>query len=568
MKENAFCAAQRQVQELIAKSAESTEKIPVSPAPDNTQADASSPVCFSLAKKEKTDPVKLAEKLCEQINKHIKDNQLVSSCKAEKGYLNFKFSNKFFQQTLLQSQEENFGKNDFGQGKTAIIDFSSPNVGKPLHIGHIRSTILGDSIRKLLDFCGYKTTASNYLCEAGMQVAKLMLAVKEFGEKKIKDEKDLLEYYVKINEKIEADEKLKQKANEIVEKMENGDKSTTKLLEKVRNMSLKPIRKNYEVLNVEFDEECFDSTLVETSKKIVQEALDKKIAFKDEKEEVVADLENHSKLSNLIILRSNNTTLYSTRDLALADYRWKKHKFDLNIYVTASEQNTHFRQVFKILELLGRPYVEKCRHLGFGLIFLEGGKKLSTRKGSVLLLEDVLNEAKQKAKEEIKRKGEYSQQETEHIAQTVGQGSLKFAVLRVGAEKNIHFSTKQAVSFEGDTGAYLQYTLVRAQNILNKAERTDTQKNNYALDDAEQKIVKTIAQFPLIIENACKNRSPQQLCDYLLKLASQFSAFYASHPVLQAKNQQQFQRLKIVRATKNVLSNGLGLLGIQKPEKM
>ncbi len=540
-------------------------------------ADLCSPVSFELAKKLGLPPAKVAERLLPRISQALQGapDGLLAKCGVLNGYLNFSFSSAFFEKAAFEASNrgERFGSSDFGQGKTVVIDFSSPNVGKPLHIGHIRSTILGDSIRNLFSFCGYKTIASNYLCEAGAQVAKLMLAVQEFGAEKIKDEKDLLGYYVKISGQIDADPALKEKAAKILEQMENGDPAVLRGLAAVREISLPPVYKSYGTLGVSFDEECFDSTLVESAKKIVSEAVEKKVAFKDKTGEIVGDLESRCTLPNFILLRSNGTTLYGTRDLALADYRWEKYRFDSDIYVTASEQNLHFKQVFKILEFLGREYVSRCEHIGFGLIFLEGGQKLSSRKGSVLLLEDVLDEAVAKAREEIKRKAEYSEREIGEIAKEVGVAAVKFAVLRVTAEKNIPFSAARAVSFEGDSGAYLQYTFVRCQNILRKAKEqgisfsAPAAHSDYA--PSEREVVKLIAAFPSVVESACNKRAPQQLCDYLLKLASAFSSFYAACPVLAAESEgEKKKRLVIVAATKNAMANGLTLLGIRLPEKM
>jgi arginyl-tRNA synthetase len=588
LKESVFSQACDSARELVANAAKAqfalelaASAVPVFPPRDAAAktADLSCSISFELAGKLKQPPAAVADALCKAVQAEISAGVagLFSGCTVLNGYINFSFSGEFFANAATEAAggNEKFGSHDFGAGKVAVIDFSSPNVGKPLHIGHIRSTILGDSIRNLMGFCGYKTVASNYLCEAGAQVAKLMLGVREFGAGSVRDEKDLLEYYVKISGQIDSDPQLKAKSEQILEAMENGDQSVAADLQRVREISLPPVYESYKTLGITFDEECFDSTLVPQSKAIVAEAVANGLAFKDKAGETVADLESRSKLPNLIILRSNGTTLYSTRDLALADSRWEKYRFDHDIYVTASEQNTHFKQVFKLLELLGRPYVPKCEHIGFGLIFLEGGQKLSTRKGSVLLLEDVLDEAVGKAKEEIKRKAEYSETQMEEIAREVGIGAVKFAVLRVTAEKNIQFSASRAVSFEGDSGAYLQYTFVRAQNILRKAKEQGIEFEGAAggieglqFADAEREVVKLVATFPSVVESSCKNRAPQQVCDYLLKLAAAFSSFYAACPVLPAEGGERKKRLLIVAATRNAMANGLTLLGIRLPEKM
>ncbi len=566
------------------KYAKTVENAVVSSSRDQAQADLASPACFSLAKQMGKNPADLAGELAAEINAQLNGQPArengpaggyLERAEASNGYLNFFFSPKFFDDCLKQVAP-GYGAWAFGNGRKAVVDFSSPNVGKPMHIGHIRSTILGDSVRKLLQKCGFEVVGENYLCEAGNQVATLMLGIREFGPENLNDDKDLLDYYVKISKKVEETPELKQKALEIVNKMENGDKSIAEQLQRVRTLSLPPLYRNYKTLGIEFESEVYDSDVVEKGKKMVAEAVEKKVAFKDEKGgEIVGALEEKTKLPNLVILRSNGTTLYSTRDLGLAEERWNKYAFDACIYVTASEQNTHFRQVFKLLELMGRGYSAKMEHIGFGLIFMEGGQKLSTRKGQVLLLEDVLNSAVEKAGEEIGRQG-YSDEEKKTIAEQVGIAAVKFAVLRVTSQKDIHFSPEKSVSFEGDTGAYVQYTFVRSKKILEKAAAEGAlgataggAGGKYAYLPEERLVAKTIAEFPSVVKNAAESRQPNQVCDYLLRLCAAFSSFYTNCPVLKADSAQaREKRLEIVKATNLTLSEGLGLLGMKTPEKM
>ena len=579
----AFFKAVEQAKTLIADSArkefgKNVENAVVAPARDPGQADLASPICFSLAKELGKNPAELAKELAEEINKQLVKTAAghLERAEAANGYVNFFFSQKFFDDSVGQAVTagEGFGSWTFGKGRKIVVDFSSPNVGKPMHIGHIRSTILGDSVRKLLQKCGFNVVGENYLCEAGNQVATLMLGIQEFGPEKLKDDKDLLDYYVRISQKVEGDEELKKKALEIVHKMENGDKSIAGQLKKVRDISLPPLYRNYLALGVEFESEVFDSEVVELGKKMVAEAVEKGAAFKDETGgEIVGNLEEKTKLPNLVILRSNGTTLYSTRDLGLAEERWQKYKFDAAIYVTASEQNTHFRQVFKLLELMGREYAAKMEHIGFGLIFLEGGQKLSSRKGQVLLLEDVLAEAVEKAGKEIGREG-YSDEERKTIAEQVGIAAVKFAVLRVTSQKDIHFSPEKSVSFQGDTGAYVQYTFVRSRKILEKAaeegkEKAGKANGNYSYLPEERLVAKTVAEFPAVVKNAAEARQPNQVCDYLLRLCAAFSTFYNNCPVLKAETAEgREKRLELVRAVNATLGEGLKLLGMRTPAKM
>jgi arginyl-tRNA synthetase len=296
--------------------------------------------------------------------------------------------------------------------------------------------------------------------------------------------------------------------------------------------------------------------------------------------EIVALLEKKG-LPNTILRRSNGTTLYFTRDLALADYKWKKYGFSLSFYATAAEQNLHFKQVFAFLEMLGRPFAANCGHVGFGLITLPEGK-MSTRLGRVVLLEDVLNEAVGAARGEVEsRLGQleermgrkYSNADIDEIAKQVGTGSLKFAVLRVSPEKGIMFDFKKMVSFDGDTGAYLQYTFVRAANILKKAQALKGEKDSgegaaVEWETEEKRVARTISIYPRIVTDSAKSFKPHILCDYLLRLAADFSSFYEKCPVLKSEGAARERRLEIVRAVETVLGNGLALLGITALQKM
>jgi arginyl-tRNA synthetase len=490
------------------------------------------------------------------------------------GFINFDFCPGYLSKCIGEviSLRDDYGKIGMGEGLKAIVEFSSPNIGKPMHIGHIRSTILGDSISKILEFAGYLAISTNYLCEAGTQTAKLLLAVSLFGKEKIESEKDLLALYVKIHEEMKKDPELEKKAQDLVFRMELGDPKTLMALAKVRKLSTKPFKSNYRLLGIDFDEEVFDSDYVKQGKEMAIEAIEKKIAFQDKSGETVAELEKFN-LPNLIILRSNGTTLYSTRDMGLAERDFAKYKFDMRIYVTASEQNLHFQQVFAILKAMGREYSQKLRHIGFGLIFLEEGK-LSTREGRVLLLEDVINDSISLALEEVKSKQDYTDPEGRKIAKIVGIGALKYSVLKISSEKDIKFSLKEAVKFDGNTSAYLQYSIVRGKKILFRAKGVTASKGKqidgpYDLNSEERKLVLLLSQFPAVIENSAKNLAPYIICDYLFKLALQFSSFYDKSPVLTAETRRAMAaRVQIVKASIQVLENGLDLLGINVPEKM
>ncbi|MBI5224950.1 arginine--tRNA ligase [Candidatus Micrarchaeota archaeon] len=540
---------------------------------DESLGDYSCPISFKLATSLRNSPNEISQKLANSISGKISKSYF-SQISSNGGFINFRLSDKYFKEGIseIKKKKDEFGKNNVGRGKKAIVEFSSPNIGKPMHIGHIRSTILGDCVARVLKFNGYSVISSNYLCEAGLQTAKLLLSVQLFGTEKIETEKDLLALYVKIHQEMEKNPDLEKKAQELVLKMETGDKKTLKELSMIRKLSIKPFDRNYKVLDIDFTEQVFDSDYVEEGRLIVEDAVSKQIAFRDKTGETVANLEQFN-LPNLVVLRSNGTTLYSTRDLGLASRDFKKYKFDLRIYVTASEQNLHFQQVFAILSALQKPFAKNLRHIGFGIISLEDGK-LSTREGRVLLLEDVINDSISLALLEVKQRQDYSDREALEIAAKVGIAALKYSILKISSEKDIKFSLREAVKFDGNTAAYLQYTCVRAKNILAKANEglpipSPSKNRQYSFTSEERKLVLMLSQFPEVVGHSARNLTPYLLCEYLFKLALSFSSFYDKSAVLKAESTEaRTIRLEIVKSLESVMTSGLNLLGINVPAKM
>ncbi len=591
----ALLNAEEAVRKLVAPALKSlrvgTDSVPVREAAPGF-GDLACPVAFAAAKQlEETGkkPEEIASEISIRINKGPLP-EWFEKVDSVGGFVNFWFSEVFFEKAVEEAARggRNFGKSTEFRGRTAVVEYSSPNVGKPLHVGHARSTIYGDSVKRLLAAVGYRTVGFNYPGDSGKPVAELVVAMRRFkGFRElpvIRSERELLDYYVEINKEIEGSPGLGEEVRRALEKIEAGDEEVLEDVRRIRKMSMEAFDRTYALLGVGFDEVAGESEFIAPGKKIVDEALAAGAAGKGKNGEVVALLEKAG-LPNTLLMRSNGTTLYLARDLALADHKWKKYGFDLSFYATAAEQNLHFRQVFAFLKLLGRPYAEKCVHVGFGLVSLPEGR-ISTRLGRVVLLEDVLNEAAREARKEVESRlkqieektgKKYSARDVEEIAGEVGAGSFKFAVLRVSPEKEIRFDFRKMVSFEGDTGAYLQYTFVRAASILNKAKRKgaggkegarEVGGSGGAWEAEEKKVAKTISFYPRVVSGAAKSFRPHVLCDYLLRLAADFSAFYEKCPVLSAVGAARERRLEIVGAVKTVLGNGLGLLGIAAPEKM
>ncbi|MBI5635974.1 arginine--tRNA ligase [Candidatus Micrarchaeota archaeon] len=545
--------------------------------------------CFELSREQKKDPREIAEIAAGKASKRKKT--LVGGVAADNGYVNFFPSKKFFELALKQALRKKFGENAELIGQKIVVEYSSPNVGKPFHIGHIRSTILGDAIKRLLEASGAKVISFNYPGDSGTQVAKLVLAL-ELKKATPKNERQLLKLYQWIHKQLEKERaqngvlKLGEKVREVSDAIEAQDAKTLGTVEKIREISFRSFEKSYKKLGVKFDEVTGESKFFANAKQKALEAkaLAPQFVQTDPKDgTLVLKLEEFS-IPNNILLRSNGTTLYITRDVGLADYKWEKYAFDKSITVTASEQNTHFKQLFKLLELMKRPYALKLAHVGFGLITLESGK-ISSREGNLVYLDEVLKEASESALAQIGERGAgYSPAERKKISSIVGVGSTKFGFLRVSNEKNILFNPSKAVSFTGDTGAYLQYTAVRAKSLLEKSgvkkikpselkfigeKGADNDRVNGGLNEEEKKLVEKISLFPSIVSQATRHYSPHIVCEYLLKLAAAFNEFYAKHSVLDADSEDKKKlRLALVAATANVIENGLKIIGVSVPKKM
>jgi arginyl-tRNA synthetase len=567
----AFANAVEHARKLLEKSSgEQGGEIDVT-RPRGEYGDLASPIAFVLAKKQGGNPNELAAKLAAQLSTQLPD-AFFDKCEPAGGYVNFFFSDALRAMALSQALQGDYATGREGQGRTFVLEYSQPNVGKPFHVGHIRSTILGDSIGNFLTARGWSVKRVNYIGDAGAQVSKLVLASREFKDlPPMKDERVMLKYYVRVHQEIEEKPELAQQAQEILAAIEAGDDATLKEVLFIRSKSYEAFQRNYDMLGVRFDDVLGESEFIARSKEIAHEALEKKIAFKDDKTAaLVANLEPRG-LPNTILLRSNGTTLYFTRDMALADWKWGKYEFDEGLVTTSTEQNTYFKQVIAFLGMLGRDYAPRYKHMGFGLVTLQG-EKMSTREGRVVLMEDVLNAAIDEVKKELsQREHDYPASEEDEIARTVGIGSVKFAFLKVGNSKNISFNPTEAVRFDGDTGAYLQYTCVRARNILRKAGIDATKLKAPAradFNEYERKVVYALAYFPEAVSHSARNYEPHVTCDYLLKLAAAFSEFYEKCPVATAQEPDKSKRLAIAAATASVIESGLALLGIQVPARM
>ena len=529
---------------------------------ESKYADLACKIAFKLAKEKNENPIKIANEIVNKIEKPT----FIEKIESKNGYINFFFNYQEIAKHFLKKviEKEKYCKKN-GK-KKVVIDYSCPNPGKPMHIGHIRSTIIGDCLARVFEYLGYKVVRSNYMNDRGLHIGKLMAAIELWGlpelEKIKEPEKLLFKLYVKFNKESEKDEKLLEKAREWVKKIDEKDKKALDLLNRVFKISWKGFEEIYDLLNVKFDEVIRETEIVEMGKEMVRKALKKGIAFKAEEGQIVANLEKYG-LPNTVILRSDGTALYITSDLGLAVYRYNKHKFDEMLYVVASEQKTHFKQLFKILELLGYEWVKNCKHIPFGLIFLPEGK-ISTREGRVIFLKDVLMKAIELAKKEVEKRN-FVKEKIDENARKIGIACVKYAILSVENEKDINFEWNRILNFDGKTGAYLLYSYVRAKSILEKFSGSisfETEK----IDESEKRLIKQLIKFEKVVEEVKETFQPYILANYLFDLAKSFTDFYHSCKVL--GSEKESFRIALVKAFSIIMKIGLNLLGIETIEKM
>jgi arginyl-tRNA synthetase len=535
--------------------------------------DLASNICFSLSKKLGKSPKQISEEIASSLK--LPRESIFSRVEAKAGYINFFFDYSKLSELILKeimTEKENFGKSTIGRGKRVMIEYSQPNPVHPMHIGHSRSTFLGDSLAKILDFLGYKTIRANYMNDTGLQVAKLVTAYLLWARGKKPEGKPdmwLWKYYVKFHEEAKKNSAIEDKARDTLRKFEiEHEKETLKVWNRVVRWCIKGFEETYEKLRVKFDVYLFENEYRDQGKKIVQEAIKKGIAFKSEEGAIVAHLEKYG-LPGCVILRSDETGLYVTSDLGMTPYKFKRYRLDESIWVVASAQDLYFKQLFKILELLGYSWVKNCHHFSFDLVHLPEGK-MSSREGRAVMIDEVLKKLTKKVLEEVEKKNpKLSKKEKLDIAEKVAVGAFKYNILKVEPHKTITFDWERMLSLEGDTGPYLQYAHVRASKILMKAGKW---KENYSvkeLKEQEKNLVKKLIQFPTIVEQSARDMRPHYICNYAHELSEIFSDFYHSCPVIHAETEELRNfRLTLVKATQITLKNCLNLLGIEAPEKM
>lgn len=540
---------------------------------DTSNGDYAFP-CFILAKELKKSPVAIAEEIKEKISQNLENIKEISEVSAVNGFLNFKLNKNQITQEVIDefdTEKENFGSQKQEKPQNIVIDYSAPNIAKPFHIGHLRSTVIGQALYNIYKYLGYNVTSINHLGDYGTQFGKLIEGYKRWGaEYDIENNPidELMQIYVRINNLCKEDESVLEECRNNFKKLEDGDPYCVEIWKKFRELSLKEFDKVYDILGVKFDSLNGEAFYSDKMPEIIDIL---KKAGKLEESEGAQVVKLGDDMPPCLIIKSNGSTTYATRDLAAIMYRARTYDFDKAIYVTSYEQILHFKQVFATAKYLGldEKYTNGLVHVPFGMILLKTGK-MSTREGKVIKLEDLLNEAIEKSKEIIEKKNPELENK-EDVAKKVGVGAIIFNDLSNGRIKDEIFDWDIMLNFNGETGPYVQYTTVRAKSVLEKAgyipniKEVNVEKLN---DKDSQKIINQLYNFNSILKNVTEKEEPSILARYLVDLAQNFSSFYNNCHVITEDKEMQDARLYITYMVKTVLEKGINLLGIQVPEKM
>lgn len=533
--------------------------------PDRTLGDYALP-CFKLSKILRLPPMKIAEDLK---NSFIPDD-VIESCSAVGGYLNFKINRKGFVSSALSEVLKNgdkYGSSDEGNGKTVCIDYSSINIAKPFHIGHLSTTVIGSALCKIYRFLGYKVVGINHLGDYGTQFGKLIVAYKLWSSKEAVLEgrlKELSRIYVKFHEEAKSRPELDDEARRYFKLIEDGDKEAGELFELFKKITLEEVDKIYKLLNVTFDSYAGESFYNDKMAPVVEELKEKGLLKVSDGASIV-DLEEYG-MPPCLILKSDGSSLYATRDIAAAIYRKNTYDFYKCLYVVAYQQNLHFKQFFKVIELMGKPWAKDLVHVAYGMVSLESGA-MSTREGKVVLLEDVINKTIEKAYRVIEEKNP-DIPDKEATARAVGTGAVIFGALCNNKIKDIVFSCDRVLSFEGETCPYVQYTVARCNSVLKKCGETKSFVVPEKIEEEEYGVVSVLAKFPEVVSSAAEKYEPSLVTRYALDLATAFNKFYIACKIATDDENIRNFRLNIAKAVKITLTNALALLGIETVEQM
>jgi len=541
--------------------------------PDLEKGDYAFP-CFAIAKQLRNAPAKISAELAQK----LPTGDIITDIKAIGPYLNFYVSRKMFFKTILNdvfTESDSYGCSNLGKGKTAVIDYSSPNIAKHLAVHHLRSAVIGNAIHNIYKTLGYRCVGINHLGDWGTQFGQLIVAFKRWGpdtkdqgsiEETGLDINKLNELYVKFHKEAKDNPTLEDEARDWFKKLENGNEEARETWQYFKEISLSEFERVYEKLGITFDSyagESFYNDMLDDTVNRIKDAGLSKIS----EEALIVDLEEYD-MPPCILRKKDDASLYATRDICAAEYRKREYDFDKLIYVVGSEQKLHFNQFFKVLELMGYEWVKDCVHVDFGLVKFKGGK-MSTREGKIILLEDLLEESCKIAMEIIEAKNA-ELENREEVANAVGIGAIIFSELSSKRVKDVLFDWDEILNFDGETGPYVQYTHARLCSVLRKCGETATNDIEYDLlkEDDELLLVKKLEFFQLILIRAAQNCEPSIVSKYLLDLCSTFNRFYQHHRILIDDTDLKKARILLVDSVRQVIKNGLGILGLKAPERM
>lgn len=560
----------KHIASLITLSNVSSEDIEsmISAIEDITLGDFTLP-CFRFAKAMHMSPQAIAEQVADECS----DDEFIEEVTAVNGYCNF-YLNRVTAATAVLSEingEQNYGSGNIGQGKTICIDYSSINIAKPFHIGHLGTTAIGNSLYKLYKFLGYNVVGINHLGDWGTQFGKLIVAYLKWGNT-VDIERDglraLQEIYVRFHVEADADESLNERARKWFALIEQGDEKALEYFDYFKKITLDEVKKIYQRLDINFDSWNGESFYNDKMAPLIEDLKAKGLTTVSDGA-LIVDLSAYN-MPPCLLVKSDGASLYATRDIATAIYRKNTYDFDKCLYVVAYQQNLHFKQFFKVLEMAGYDWAKDLVHVAYGMVSLEEGS-MSTRKGNTIWLSDVLDKAVEKASAVINEKSP-DLENKEQIAEQVGVGAVMFSALANGRIKDIVFNFDRILNFEGETSPYLQYTHARCCSLLNKAGNSVNARiahDSTVYDNDESiRLIKQLNKFSYVIVEAATKYEPSILANYLIDTAQAFNKYYFEHRILSDDLGQQNAKMELVKVTKTVLSTGLGLLGISAPTKM
>ena len=538
---------------------------------DSSMGDYALP-CFKLARVLRKAPPMIAKGIAEA----IADDPMFAKVEQVNAYVNMFLAREAFAGEVISEVNEkdaDYGRSDLGENRKVIVEYSSPNIAKPFHIGHIRSTVIGSSIANIYDFLGYDVFRINHLGDYGTQFGKMIVAYRRWGNREdVINEpiKTLLEYYKKFHIEAEKDPSLEDEARATFTKLEHGEKEEVELWQWFRDESLKEFNRVYDMLGISFDSYNGESFYSDKMPRFVKELEDKGLLEEDDGAQIVR-LDDYN-LPVALITKSDGSTLYITRDIAAAVYRKETYDFYKNIYVVASQQNLHFQQWIQILEMMGYEWARDCVHVPFGLVSMEEGT-MSTREGRVIFLEDVLNRAVDQTREIIKEKN-VNTENIEETAAAVGIGAVIFNELSNYRIKDYVFSWEHVLNFEGETGPYVQYTHARACSILRNAGEEIVAKAkagfdpSYITGDSAHELVTLLYELPAVIAEAGEKYEPSIVTRHIVDIAQAYNRFYHDEHILVENEDEKVAKVALVMAARAAIRNGLALLGMKAPEKM